>query len=73
MGLGKSATVLAFLQSLRADFGCPGPILVVAPADSLPFWEGAAAMGLLAGWLEGLWPGSCSMLLAWGLAFHSVS
>ena len=40
-GLGKSASVLAFLQSLRADFACPGPVLLVAPAASLPFWEGA--------------------------------
>ena len=42
-GLGKSASVLAFLQSLRADFACPGPVLLVAPAASLPFWEGAPA------------------------------
>lgn len=40
-GLGKSASVLAFLQGLRADFACPGPVLLVAPAASLPFWEGA--------------------------------
>ena len=39
-GLGKSASVLTFLQSLRADFSCPGPVLLVAPAASLTFWEG---------------------------------
>ena len=45
-GLGKSASVLTFLQSLRADFSCPGPVLLVAPAASLTFWEGACAEGL---------------------------
>lgn len=40
-GMGKSASVLAFLRSLRVDFACPGPVLLVAPAASLPFWEGA--------------------------------
>lgn len=45
-GLGKSASVLTFLQSLRADFSCPGPVLLVAPAASLTFWEGACAVGL---------------------------
>ncbi len=44
-GLGKSASVLAFLQSLRVDFACPGPVLLVAPAASLPFWEGARLPG----------------------------
>lgn len=44
-GLGKSASVLAFLQSLRADFSCPGPVLLVAPAASLPFWEGMWVCG----------------------------
>jgi hypothetical protein len=39
-GLGRSACVLAFLHSLRADFGCAGPALLVVPAASLPFWEG---------------------------------
>ncbi len=45
-GLGKSASVLTFLQSLRADFSCPGPVLLVAPAASLTFWEGACCRGL---------------------------
>ncbi len=27
-GLGKTASVLTFLRSLRQDFGCPGPVLV---------------------------------------------
>lgn len=45
-GLGKSATVLAFLQSLRGDFGCPGPVLIVAPAAALAFWAGECARWL---------------------------
>lgn len=39
-GLGKTATALAFLQSLRADFACSGPLLVLAPAAALPYWQG---------------------------------
>lgn len=46
-GLGKSATVLSFLSSLREDFGCPGPMLIVAPAAALPYWEGECVR-----WLE---------------------
>lgn len=51
-GLGKTATVLSFLRSLRQDFGCPGPVLVLAPADSLPFWEGARPLWAVCfGWV----------------------
>ncbi len=39
-GLGKTATVLTFLRSLGVDFGCPKPMLIIAPSSSLVFWEG---------------------------------
>ena len=39
-GLGKTATVLTFLRSLCVDFGCPKPMLIIAPSSSLVFWEG---------------------------------
>lgn len=39
-GLGKTATVLSFINSLYSDFSCPSPVLVIAPSSSLGFWEG---------------------------------
>ena len=42
-GLGKTATVVAFIQSLRHEFKSPGPVLVVVPPASLSFWEGEFA------------------------------
>ena len=45
-GLGKSAAALAFLRGLRVDFAGPGPVLLVASAASLPFWEGECRLPL---------------------------
>jgi hypothetical protein len=45
-GLGKNATVLAFLRTLRLDYGCAGPVLIVAPASGLTTWEGECARWL---------------------------
>ncbi len=39
-GLGKTATILTFMRSLFMDFGCPKPMLIIAPSSSLVFWEG---------------------------------
>ncbi|KAK9823247.1 hypothetical protein WJX72_001331 [[Myrmecia] bisecta] len=43
LGLGKTATVISFIQCLRHEFQCPGPILIVMPASNLAFWEGEFA------------------------------
>ncbi len=45
-GLGKTATVLGFLNSLRCEFSCRGPILIIAPSSSLGFWEGEISQWL---------------------------
>lgn len=42
-GLGKTATAVAFIQALRHEFKCCGPILVVVPPADLAFWEGEVA------------------------------
>lgn len=42
-GLGKTATAVAYAQTLRYEFKCCGPILVVVPPTALPFWEGEFA------------------------------
>ena len=39
-GLGKTATILAFLRCLRVEFLCTTPFLIIAPSSSLGFWEG---------------------------------
>ena len=45
-GLGKTATVLTYLRSLCVDFGCPKPMLIIAPSSSLVFWEGECGQWL---------------------------
>ncbi|GMH39777.1 hypothetical protein BSKO_07675 [Bryopsis sp. KO-2023] len=42
-GLGKTACVISFMQSLREEFMCAGPILVVVPNGQLERWEGEVA------------------------------
>ena len=42
-GMGKTASVVTFVQSLRRDFRALGPVLVVVPPASLSFWEGEFA------------------------------
>lgn len=42
-GLGKTAAVIAFVQSLRHEFKSLGPVLVVMPPAKLAFWEGEFA------------------------------
>ena len=42
-GMGKTASVVTVVQSLRRDFQALGPVLVVVPPASLAFWEGEFA------------------------------
>jgi hypothetical protein len=42
-GLGRCASALAFLGGLRSEQRCSGPVLLVAPAASLPYWQGECA------------------------------
>ena len=39
-GLGKSASVVTFILSLRHEFNSLGPMLVIMPPARLAFWEG---------------------------------
>jgi len=48
-GLGTTASVVAFVQSLRRDFRSLGPVLVVVPPASLAFWKGEFAFWADAG------------------------
>jgi hypothetical protein len=41
-GLGKTASVAAYIASLVHEFVVTSPVLVVAPAAMLTFWEGAS-------------------------------
>jgi SNF2 family DNA or RNA helicase len=43
IGLGKTASVIAFLTSLVEEFKATAPILVVVPLSMLSFWEGELA------------------------------
>ena len=45
-GLGKTATVLTFVRSLRVELLDPTPILIIAPSSSLGFWEGESIQWL---------------------------
>ncbi|KAL0025228.1 hypothetical protein WJX77_008845 [Trebouxia sp. C0004] len=38
-GLGRTATVITFLQCLRNEFHCPGPVLIAMQASELKKWE----------------------------------
>jgi SNF2 family DNA or RNA helicase len=39
-GLGKTASCVAYIASLLAEFKVTAPVLVVAPLSMLGFWEG---------------------------------
>lgn len=39
-GLGRTATLITYLQSLLFEFKACGPLLVVVPQSMLDFWEG---------------------------------
>lgn len=39
-GLGKTASVVGFLEALRTEFKSGSPVLIVVPPASLAFWEG---------------------------------
>ena len=39
-GLGKTASVVVFMQALRHEIKINRPILIIVPQASLAFWEG---------------------------------
>jgi SNF2 family DNA or RNA helicase len=39
-GLGKTASCIAYIASLLAEFKATAPVLVVVPLAMLGFWEG---------------------------------
>lgn len=39
-GLGKTATVISFIQCLRHEFRMALPVLIIVPSTMLAFWEG---------------------------------
>jgi SNF2 family DNA or RNA helicase len=41
-GLGKTASCIAYIASLLAEFKATAPVLVVVPLSMLGFWEGMA-------------------------------
>jgi hypothetical protein len=48
-GLGKTASCIAYIASLLAEFKVTAPVLVVVPLSMLGFWEGEPVQASIAG------------------------